>query len=166
MRQILVAASLAFTLTGCALPPAIGVASLAVDVASYFFSGKTLSDHGISAVAQQDCALIRVMQGELCEEYTDFEVADAVLEPLSPADEIEIAEVSNVDSSVSYFSEDAQLGAVDPNAVSPYSQEIAAIDARTNHLEIEVVELDYQTAEFFEDAAYLADEVNPVGFGG
>ncbi len=166
MQRILVASTLALTLSGCALPPAIGVASLAVDVASYFFSGKTLTDHGISAVAQQDCALIRVMQGELCEEYADFEVADTVLEPLSPVDEIEFAQVSNIDSSVSYFSEDAQLGAVDPNVISAYSQEIAAIDARTNHLAVEVAEFDDQIAEIFEGEDYLADGVNPAGFGG
>ena len=166
MRQVLIAASLGLTLTGCALPPVVGVASLAVDVASYFFSGKTLSDHGISAIAQQDCALIRVMQGELCEEYADFEVADAVLEPLSPTDEIEIAEVSNLDQSIRYFSEDAQLGAVDPNATSAYSQEIASIGNKTDHLDVEVVALDEQTAEFFEDADFLADSVNPISFGG
>ncbi|MEH6632761.1 MAG: hypothetical protein V7776_18235 [Halopseudomonas aestusnigri] len=166
MQRILVTSTLALTLSGCALPPAIGVASLAVDVASYFFSGKTLTDHGISAVAQQDCALIRVMQGELCEDYANFEVADTVLEPLSPVDEIEIAQVSNISSSVSYFSEDAQLGAIDPNAISAYSLEIAAIDARTDHLVVEVAEIDGQVAELFEGEDYLADGVNPAGFGG
>ncbi|WP_419902392.1 hypothetical protein [Kiloniella sp.] len=166
MRRILIASTFALTLSGCALPPAVGVASLAVDVASYFFSGKTLTDHGISAVAQQDCALIRIMQGGVCEDYVDFEVADTMLEPLSPVDQIDIAEVSDLESSVSYFSEDAQLGGVDPNAVSAYSQEIAAVEAQTDHLAVEEVIFDGQTAELFNDVDYLADGVSPVGFDG
>ncbi|OUS14204.1 hypothetical protein A9Q97_04200 [Rhodospirillales bacterium 47_12_T64] len=166
MQKILMASTLALTLTGCALPPVIGVASLAVDVASYFFSGKTLTDHGISTIAQQDCALIRIMEGSLCEEYVDFEVADATLVPLSPVDEIEIAEVSDVGNSVSYFSEDAQLGVLDPNATSAYSQEIALIDKRTDHLVVKELTFEGQTAGLFEGADYLADSVNPTGFDG
>lgn len=166
MRKILVASTLALTLSGCALPPAIGVASLAVDVASYFFSGKTLTDHGISAVAQQDCALIRLMEGDLCDEYVDFEVADATLAPLSPVDEIEIAAVSDLETSISYFAEDAQLGATDPTEVSAYSEEIAAIDAQTNHLKAVNIVVDDQVAEIFDNADYLADNLKPMEFDG
>ncbi|WP_125933288.1 hypothetical protein [Kiloniella majae] len=166
MRKILVASTLALALSGCALPPAIGVASLAVDVASYFFSGKTLTDHGISAVAQQDCALIRLMEGDICDEYVDFEVAEVTLAPLSPVDEIEIAAVSDLETSVSYFAEDAQLGATDPAEVSAYSEEIAGIDAQTDHLRANTIIVDDQVADIFDDADYLADELKPVGFGG
>ncbi|KLN60182.1 hypothetical protein WH96_13430 [Kiloniella spongiae] len=166
MRKIFVASTLALTLSGCALPPAIGVASLAVDVASYFFSGKTLTDHGISAVAQQDCALIRLMEGDLCDEYVGFEVADATLAPLSPVDEIEIAAVSDLETSVSYFAEDAQLGATDPTEISAYSEKIAVIDAQTNHLKISKVIIDDQVADILDSAVYLADELKPVGFDG
>ncbi len=166
MRKILVASTFSLALSGCALPPAVGVASLAVDVASYFFSGKTLTDHGISAVAQQDCALIRLMEGNLCDEYVDFEVADAMLAPLSPVDEIEIAAVSDLETSISYFAEDAQLGATDPAEVSAYSAEITAIAEQTDHLKVEKVLVDDQVAEIFDDVDYLADELRPVGFDG
>ena len=166
MRNILVASTLALTLSGCALPPAIGVASLAVDVASYFFSGKTLTDHGISAIAQQDCALIRIMEGGLCDEYVDYEVADATLAPLSLIDEIEIAEVADVQASTSYFSEDAQVGGGDPNLVSPYSQEIALIGDRTDHMENDSNVFEGQLAEIFGDEDYLADKMSPDGFDG
>ncbi|WP_120496357.1 hypothetical protein [Kiloniella sp. EL199] len=166
MRKIFVASTLALALGGCALPPAVGVASLAVDVASYFFSGKTLTDHGISAIAQQDCALIRLMEGDICDEYVDFEVADATLLPLSPVDEIEIAAVSDLETSISYFAEDAQLGATDPTEVSAYSEEIAIIDVQTNHLQPKKDFLDDQVAEIFDNAEYLADELKPIGFDG
>ncbi|WP_417454136.1 hypothetical protein [Kiloniella sp.] len=166
MRKILVASTLALTLSGCALPPAIGVASLAVDVASYFFSGKTLTDHGISAVAQQDCALIRLMEGDMCDDYVDFEVADATLAPLSPVDEIEIAAISDLETSISYFAEDAQLGATDPTEVSAYSEEIAAIDTQTNHLKAAKIVVDDQVAEIFDNADYLADNLKPMEFDG
>ncbi|WP_157845956.1 hypothetical protein [Kiloniella litopenaei] len=166
MRKIIVASTLALALSGCALPPAIGVASLAVDVASYFFSGKTLTDHGISAVAQQDCALIRLMEGDLCDEYVEFEVAEATLAPLSPVDEIEIAAVADLETSISYFAEDAQLGATDPMEVSAYSEEIAVIAVQTDHLKVHNTVNHEEVAEIFDSADYLADDLLPVEFDG
>ncbi len=56
--------SLPFVAGGCALPPAVTVASLAVDGVSYMASGRTVSDHAISYAAQEDCALYRIVQGE------------------------------------------------------------------------------------------------------
>ena len=61
-------AALTIMLSGCALPPAFTIASLAVDVASYASTGKTVTDHGISMVMQKDCALLRGLQGEICVE--------------------------------------------------------------------------------------------------
>lgn len=55
-------------LSGCALPPAVSVASLVADGVSYAATGKSTTDHAISAVARQDCALLRLAQGEeLCD---------------------------------------------------------------------------------------------------
>ncbi|MEM7172273.1 MAG: hypothetical protein AAF530_19045 [Pseudomonadota bacterium] len=71
-----------FTVSGCVLPPAISVATLALDVGSFAVSGKTMTDHGISLVAQEDCALTRVLEGEICEAYLEYEVAGDVLTPL------------------------------------------------------------------------------------
>ena len=51
-------------LTGCALPPAITVASFVTDGVSYVVTGKSTTDHAISAVAEQDCALLRVVQDQ------------------------------------------------------------------------------------------------------
>ena len=65
MRWLLFAA-LAVSLSGCAIPPIISVASLALDFASYGSTGKTVADHGLSAVLQKDCALLRGLEGQVC----------------------------------------------------------------------------------------------------
>lgn len=55
-------------LSGCALPPAATVASLFVDGLSLVTTGKSTADHAISAVAREDCALFRVVDGrEICD---------------------------------------------------------------------------------------------------
>ena len=59
-------AALTVVLSGCALPPAITIASLVADVASYASTGKTVADHGISLVLRKDCALLRGLEGEIC----------------------------------------------------------------------------------------------------
>ncbi|MHA1570281.1 MAG: hypothetical protein ACTSWM_00570 [Alphaproteobacteria bacterium] len=54
-------------LAGCGLPPAVIVASYAVDGISYVASGKSLTDHALSVLAQRDCALHRVItEADLC----------------------------------------------------------------------------------------------------
>ncbi len=65
MRWLLFAA-LAVSLSGCAIPPIISVASLALDFASYGSTGKTVADHGLSAALQKDCALLRGLEGQVC----------------------------------------------------------------------------------------------------
>lgn len=50
-------------LCGCAaLPPAVKLGTLALSGMSYIVTGKGPSDHVISAIAEQDCALLRVIQ--------------------------------------------------------------------------------------------------------
>jgi hypothetical protein len=44
---------------GCAVPPAVTVASFAADGVSYAATGKSVTDHGISAATGRDCALLR-----------------------------------------------------------------------------------------------------------
>ena len=50
--------------SGCALPPVIAIASYAATGLSYIASGKSVSDHVLSAMADQDCAMFRVVMGE------------------------------------------------------------------------------------------------------
>lgn len=59
------AAILALGISGCTIPTPVSIATYAVDGVSYAVSGKSMSDHAISAVLEQDCAMFRVMQGKL-----------------------------------------------------------------------------------------------------
>ncbi len=70
-------------LTGCFIPPAVSLASLVINGASYVTTGKGVADHGISAVAEEDCATWRVIKGEdICQPNDDPELALAMaLEP-------------------------------------------------------------------------------------
>lgn len=58
-------------LGGCgAIPPAIGLASYALDGMSLLASGRTVSDHALSYAARQDCKLFRAAQNlEVCTDW-------------------------------------------------------------------------------------------------
>ena len=80
---LLTSAVLATGLSGCmALPPVVTLASLGIDLGSFALTGKTASDHLLSAAAGEDCRLSGVLEGEICREEREFEAALAVLEPL------------------------------------------------------------------------------------
>lgn len=67
-------------LGGCgAIPPALGLMSYAADGVSFLASGRTLSDHALSAVADQDCKLFRMAQNlEVCTDWgTEPKIATA-----------------------------------------------------------------------------------------
>ena len=53
-----------FLISGCALPPAIAIASYAATGISYLTSRKGPSDHALSAMVDMDCAMFRVVMGE------------------------------------------------------------------------------------------------------
>jgi SPOR domain len=50
-------------LSGCAVPPLLTALSFAADGVSWASTGKSVTDHGISAAMNQDCALWRVVDG-------------------------------------------------------------------------------------------------------
>ncbi len=84
MGAILLPSTLVLSLTGCALPPAISIASLAVDAVSYMITEKTVADHALSQLAQQDCALLRTLSGDpVCidADMADFAVASGEGQP-------------------------------------------------------------------------------------
>jgi hypothetical protein len=60
-----------FLLGGCALPPALQITSWALDGISYVATKKSATDHGLSLLAQKDCAMLRILMGpkELCREF-------------------------------------------------------------------------------------------------
>ena len=51
-------------LAGCALPLPIRLASWAIDGISLLTTKKSIADHGISVVAERDCAMWRSLTGE------------------------------------------------------------------------------------------------------
>lgn len=74
--------SLSFSLSGCfVIPPAVQFASLALDGLSYMSTGKSVSDHAISAFTNKDCALHRAIDNinGICSETTmpDIDIAEA-----------------------------------------------------------------------------------------
>jgi hypothetical protein len=84
MRYILTL-SAAFLLAGCAVPPALTIASLAVDGISYATTGKSTTDHALSAVASEDCALMRALQEKaIC---TPDETQVGMIDPPASEDE-------------------------------------------------------------------------------
>ena len=59
----------ALVVSGCALPPMVAIASYAATGLSYPSSGKSLSDHALSAIVEMGCAVLRVvMGGDICRE--------------------------------------------------------------------------------------------------
>lgn len=50
-----------FGLGGCVMPPVVSYGSLAMDGVSYAATGKSVSDHALSAATEQDCAMWRVV---------------------------------------------------------------------------------------------------------
>jgi hypothetical protein len=87
------------SLAGCALPPAVSVASLLLDGISYISTEKSVNDHVLSEVTRSDCAVWRVVKDELvCRDYADGEqgllatMADALDSDLSGAGATPVAE--------------------------------------------------------------------------
>ncbi len=71
-----------FGLTGCVLPPVLSYASMALDGASYLATGKSISDHALSAAVKQDCAVWRVVSEQdvdaVCQEYAEDAAGDSI----------------------------------------------------------------------------------------
>ena len=67
----------------CGLPPAVTVASFAIDAISLAVSEKTVADHALSQITQKDCAIWRRLMGDqLCiDEDSAFAVAAADGQP-------------------------------------------------------------------------------------
>lgn len=73
--RISTAAALLFILSGCAVSPTVDAVSWTVDGVSYFLTGKSMTDHAMSAAAGKDCAMTRVMKGEVACIPRDEDVA-------------------------------------------------------------------------------------------
>ncbi|WP_135076801.1 hypothetical protein [Terasakiella sp. SH-1] len=67
-------------LSACAGPPALKVISFMADGISYLATDKTITDHGLSAVTQKDCKMIRTLKREdVCQ---DEIIEEAMIDPV------------------------------------------------------------------------------------
>jgi hypothetical protein len=67
MTKRLLIVACAFMLGGCALPVPLQIASWAFDGLLLIATEKTMADHGVSMIAQRDCAMLRVVtEGTIC----------------------------------------------------------------------------------------------------
>ena len=74
-------------LSGCAIPIPLQIASWAASGISYVTTGKSMSDHAVSAVASQDCAVHRLVLGRsMCEAFVDESEGTAVAQVNAPAE--------------------------------------------------------------------------------
>ena len=68
MRHILVVVP-ALLLAGCGIPTAVNIAMYAFEGATVAFSGRSTTDHVISAVMEKDCVVFRIVQDKpVCQE--------------------------------------------------------------------------------------------------
>ncbi len=69
---VLCAVALSNCAAVAAIPPVVSYLSTGATVVSYVATGKGTSDHVLSAIAAQDCALHRALtQGRVCSEERD-----------------------------------------------------------------------------------------------
>ncbi|MBT7147751.1 MAG: hypothetical protein HN893_12675 [Rhodospirillales bacterium] len=67
MKRVIPVVLGSMLLGACTLPLHVQVVSWAIDGISYLTTEKSVTDHGLSMVAQQDCALWRLLtQGDIC----------------------------------------------------------------------------------------------------
>ena len=73
MKRLTILGTSALLLGGCALPVPIQVASWALDGISYLTTEKSVTDHGLSILAQKDCSVLRGLldDGEICRDTDD-----------------------------------------------------------------------------------------------
>jgi len=86
-------------LAGCAMPVPVTIASFVLDGLSIATTNKTVTDHGLSFVAQQDCAVWRgFTEGELCREAeADSDVITA-LNAETDVEDAEMRELANMET--------------------------------------------------------------------
>lgn len=91
--RISLAAAMVVLLGGCSVSPTVDAVSWTVDGVSFLLTGKSMTDHAMSAAAGKDCAMTRVVKGDTACLPNDEDVAgdrlvfefDAVAWGASPA---------------------------------------------------------------------------------
>ncbi len=117
MRLPVPALVLPLFLAGCALPPVVTVASLILDGVSLVTTGKSTADQAISAVANEDCALLRAVGGKpICDPDGDVLIA---LVGADPANEDWLLDPETGTTGADAFAADELQAAVDPVVAGP-----------------------------------------------
>ena len=116
--------------------PFTSAANMALSSVTYFFTGKTTTDHGLSFVMQEDCEMIRALesQSEICRPVdSGYEEApaDVALSPLEASPELARAEFRRADGSLAFESGDplARQTARIPLGLEPLRSEPGQLDA-------------------------------------
>ncbi|MDP6574108.1 MAG: SPOR domain-containing protein [Rhodospirillales bacterium] len=136
-------------LSGCALPVPLRVASWAIDGVAYLTTKKSIADHGISLVAERDCAMWRSLTAdEVCID-NDAGSSTAVAEAEAP-DDTDGAE------SLASFETAAGIQASEPDAhatprVVVWLEELASGEVES-------------AAAFWQTAAGESDEPRATGW--
>lgn len=123
-------------LGGCSIPAPVSISTYAFDGASYAFSGKSLSDHAISAVLNQDCAVLRLFQGRLvCHDVGDtrdeelYQALAAVHGRFSPLNTpYDVTRIDSVESVGPYDGVPGAAGRDDWLAQLPREQRLVGLD--------------------------------------
>lgn len=99
MRRVLGLGASLFLLGACALPLPVQVAHWALDGLSYLATEKSVADHGLSLVAQKDCAILRgvLIDGRLCRDYED-DTGVAVASAGGRSDAIDVAAIADFET--------------------------------------------------------------------
>lgn len=85
LKKILVVVA-PLALAACGGPVELTVAKLAGDLISYVTTGKSTTDHAVSAVAERDCALHRpLFEEDVCRDNVVLDDAVALAEPGAPS---------------------------------------------------------------------------------
>ena len=135
MRYLVMCAVLVLA-GGCALPVPLQIASWAASGFSYAATGKSLSDHAVSAVTHEDCALHRIALGkDICVPIETDGTALAKNSPASKASEptnrlrdsmIALAESSD---------NDLQPASKDPGTAKPLDKALLAMAETLNGID-------------------------------
>jgi len=117
-------------LGGCAIPVPVQVASWALDGISYLLTEKSVADHGISVLAQKDCALLRglIDSGEICRDFDDTATA---LADGGSYGRLFVADGADDAAAIAEFENAAAGPAGEPDEM-PSSVDVTEEGARTN----------------------------------
>ena len=112
----------------CGLPPAVTVASFAIDAISLAVSEKTVADHALSQIAQKDCAMWRGFTGdELCiDEDSTFAVTAADGQPTAGgADSADLGAIATASGPIDDGSMDVAMLGAESGLLDPAEPQLA-----------------------------------------